>query len=307
MRKPKALKPGDTISIVSPASPIEKEKLEKGFARIQKAGYRLKLGEHVLDSSFYLAGKDEDRAADLMAAFLDPDTSAVLCSRGGYGCARLLPHLDLDAMAASNKMFIGFSDVTTLHLALNRRELATFYAPMVLTFNADREPWVFESFFNLLAGKACIPSGAPTGRKLNSGKAGGQVTGGCLCLLCDSFLTADALDAQGKILLIEDVDENPHRVDALFTHLLNAGVFEQAAGVVIGEMTGTDGKEDGTIGSKPWVEIVTERMRQTNVPAIIEFPFGHMKNMLSLPLGIRACLDADAGTLTYLESPCEML
>lgn len=305
MRKPRTLKAGDTISIVSPASPILEEKLQRGLAVLEAAGYRTRLGPHVLDSDFYLAGSDADRASDLMNAFLDPESSAVLCSRGGYGCARLMPHLDLDAMARSTKMFIGFSDVTTLHLALNRRGLATFYAPMALTFVTEREPWVYESFLSMLKGDPSIPLHAPKGQMVVRGSATGEVTGGCLCLLCDSLLTPDPLDAAGKILLIEDVDENPHRVDAMFTHLLNAGILQSAAGIVVGEMTGTDDREDSTIGRRPWTEIVAERLQRIDVPSIIKFPFGHARAMLSLPLGLKARLDASAGTLTYLETSCE--
>ena len=130
------------------------------------------------------------------------------------------------------------------------------------------------------------------------------MTGGCLCLLCDSLQTPDVLEAKGKILLIEDVDENPHRIDAMLTHLLNANLIQQAAGIVVGEMTNTDDKEDATIGKRPWKEIVDEKFGSLDIPTITGYPFGHQKNMLTLPLGIAARLDADAGTLTYLESPC---
>lgn len=303
--KPNALKPGDTIAIVTPASSIDEDRLTRGCALIEARGYKTKLMPHVYDQHYYLGGTDENRAADLMAAFRDPECAGVMCSRGGYGCARLLPHLDLDEMAQSGKFFAGFSDITTLHLALNRRGLVTFHTPMPITLSYDRAPWVHESFFELLVGNAARPADAKRGDKLVGGVGEGVVTGGCLCLLCDSIGTADALDTRGKILLIEDVDENPHRIDAMLTHLLHLGMLQTCAGIVIGEMTNTDEKSDPTMGGRPWLDIVTDRIAPLGVPTVVNYPFGHMKTMLSLPLGIRARLDADAGVLEYLESPCE--
>lgn len=301
MTKPRALQPGDTLAIVSPSSPIAKEKLERGLEVLHGAGYRTKVYPHALDAKDYMAGEDKDRMSDLQQAFADPGVDAVYCSRGGYGCARLMPYLDLDAMAASGKMFLGFSDITTIHLALNRRGLVTLYSPMALSFSVERQPWVYESFLSALKGETTTPKDAPKANTLVGGTVEAEVCGGCLCLLTDSLGTPDALDAAGKILLIEDIDEHPHRVDAMFTHLITSGILQSAAGIVVGEMTGTDEKVDASIGGRPWKEIVRERVIPLGIPAVIDFPFGHVKNMLTMPLGIRARLDADAGTLTYLE------
>lgn len=303
--KPKALKPGDTLGIVSPASGIDEERLFKGMRLIEeKGGYKTKLYPHTLDNDTYLAGNDADRAADLTAAFLDPEVQAVVCARGGYGCARLFPYLDLDKLAATRKMFMGFSDITTLHLALNKRGLVTFHTPMPLTLAYDREDWVYESFFRALRGDVAPPEDAKRAVALVDGVAEGEVTGGCLCLLCDSIGTPNALDTKGKILVIEDVDENPHRLDAMYTHLLNAGILQQCAGIVVGEMTNSDKMCDPTIGPRPWLDIVTDRIKPLGIPAVTHYPFGHMKTMLSIPLGVRARLDTREGTLTFLESPC---
>lgn len=271
---------------------------------LESEEYEVILGDSVFERAGYLAGSDEQRAADITAAFQDPDCRAVICSRGGYGCARLLEHLDLDMMAASGKMLCGFSDVTTLHLALNRRGLVTCHTPMLITLSVQREPWVIESFTNLLKGQDPFPMAATPAETVVGGTAEGVLTGGCMCLLSDSLTTADPLDADGKILLIEDVDENPHRIDAMFTHFRNAGILQRAAGLVIGEMTGTDDRVDEKIGAMPWREIVLDRLRGIDVPTVINFPFGHMRTMLSIPLGVRARLDAERGRLQLLESPC---
>jgi len=303
--KPRALKPGDTIAVVSPASPLVEDKTVFIRELLEAEGYRVTFAKHCFDADEYLAGTDQDRATDLMGAFLDPQVDAVLCSRGGYGCARLIPFLDFEAIVATRKLFVGFSDITTLHLALNNRGLPTLHAPMALTLHYPREEWVYTSFKKALRGEDPLVPEAPRAQTLVGGAAEGMLVGGCLILMTDSIGTANPLDADGKLLLIEDVDENPHRVDAMFTHLLNSGIAQKAAGFVIGEMTRSDERRDEGIGGKPWREIVRDRIAPLGKPAVIDFPFGHCKNMLSLPLGIRARLDADAGVLTYLESACE--
>lgn len=304
MLRPEALTPGDEVRVVSPASPLTPEKVQRGVELLESEGYRVTFGEHVFKADGYLAGTDQERASDLMAGFRDPDVKAIICSRGGYGCARLFPYLDLDLMAQSGKMFGGFSDVTSLHLPLNRRGLVTLHCPMLITLSVEREPWVEESFKAILKGENPIPETAFKGETHVGGIAEGVLTGGCLCLLGDSLATPDPLDAEGKLLLIEDVDEDPHRLDAMFTQMLNAGVLQSAAGIIIGEMTGTDDRLDEKIGSWPWRKIVEDRLSEISTPTIINFPFGHMKNMLSLPLGVKARLNADQGTLTILDPIC---
>lgn len=270
---------------------------------MEARGYEVVLGAHAYAVDAFLAGSDEHRAADLMDAWFDDSIAAVIFSRGGYGMGRLLPLLDLDRMAASPKLAVGFSDVTALHLALNRRGLATLHAPMVFSFNKERASWVLEQWFQAMEGSApiALPNEAPRGETINGGTAEGEVTGGCLCLLGDSLGTPDALDATGKIVLIEDVDEHAYRVDAMLTHLLAAGAIQGAAGFVVGEMTRTDEQADPSIPTKPWKEVVIERLATLGVPMIVGFPFGHGEHMASLPLGVRARLDANAGELTYLE------
>lgn len=303
--RPSPLKPGDVIRFVTPASPLAREKISDAITLFESWGFTVQLAPHALDRTDYLAGPDVDRANDLREAFEDPEVSAVYCTRGGYGCARLFPYLDLDLIAGSRKLFLGFSDITTLHLALNKRGLATVHAPMALTLATRRSDWVYESLRRSLVGENPIPPDAPTGECLVDGSAEGEVVGGCLCLICDSLGTPEELDFAGKIVLIEDVDESSHRVDALLTHLLNTGSLARAAGIVVGEMTRSDERIDEGIGGRPWREIVRERLGPLGVPCILDFPFGHMKDMLSLPLGVRARLDAKRGTLEYMEAHCE--
>lgn len=302
--KPPALRPGDTVMMVTPASPLDADRLDAVTVLLEKEGYRVRVAPHALDRTNYLAGPDATRAADLTAAFMDPGVQAVLCTRGGYGCARILPLLDLDRLARQNKMFLGFSDITTLHLALNRRGLVTYHSPMALTLSYEREPWVYESFLKCLRGDDPFDVPAPRATTITPGVARGRTAGGCLCLLADSIGTPEQFETEGKILVIEGVDEKPHRLDAMLTHLRNAGLIQRAAGIVFGEMTRSDEHVDASIGALPWREILRDRVGDLGIPAVLDFPFGHMKTMLTVPLGIEMELDAAAGTLRLLESPC---
>lgn len=302
--KPRALRPGDTIALVSPASPLSPEKVEFAVRLLEGEGYKVEISPHAFDRTGYLAGSDADRAEDLQNAFHDPDVAGVFCARGGYGCARLFPYLDLDLIAATRKLFCGFSDITTLHIALNRRGLPTVHSPMALTLSVPRSDWVYESFLRTLRGELDPPDGVPRSETVVGGVAEGVVSGGCLVLIADSLGTPESIECQDRIVLLEDVDEHPHRVDAMLTHLLNSGQIQRAAGIVVGEMTRSDEKIDDGIGGAPWREIVIERLRSLGIPMVLDYPFGHKKDSLTLPLGIRARLDADAGSLTYLEGLC---
>lgn len=243
-------------------------------------------GEHL-----GFSGSDRERAQDLHAAFEDPAVDAVLCTRGGYGAARLLPFLDFDSLSVSGKAFLGYSDITTLHLALNRREMVTFHSPMVSSFAKERPNWVTESFLRGLAGDFSRPDAAPTGHLVRGGQAEGPVCGGCLTLLSDSLATSEAFDGNGRIVLLEDIGEKPHRIDAHLTQLRNAGVLDRAAGFVVGEFTGTDEQRDP--GEADWLTTLMDRL-PGETPVIVSYPFGHVEGMLTLPLGLRARIEAES-------------
>ncbi len=306
IRKPRPLQPGDTIALVSPASPLDPKVCEFMIALLEKEDLQVRTYPHTFTRTDYLAGSDQDRASDLMTAFTD-DSHAILCSRGGYGCSRLLPYLDADLMAQAGKLLFGFSDITVLHAMLSNRGMPSIHSPMGLTLNTPREEWVYESFRSSLYGQDTMHLDAPTATCVVPGEAEGTVVGGCLILLADLIGTPDQLDMKDKIVVIEGVDDPPHRVDAMLTHIINSGALPSAKGIVVGEMTRTDlpEKADPGIGSRPWREIVIERLAPLGIPLIIDFPFGHARNMLTLPLGVRAHLDAESAKLTYLESPCQ--
>ncbi len=306
-RKPRPLEPGDTIALVSPASPLDPSVCEFMIGILEREGFKVRVYPHTFTRTDYLAGSDRDRATDLMTAFTD-DSNAVLCSRGGYGCSRLVPYLDRDRMAHAGKLLFGFSDITVLHAMLSNRGMPSVHSPMALTLNTPREEWVYASFRASLYGQNCIVPGAPDSTCVVPGECEGTVVGGCLILLADLIGTADQLDTRDKIVVIEGVDDPPHRVDAMLTHLINSGSLTGARGIVVGEMTRSDLPEraDAGIGSRPWRDIVIDRLAPLGIPLVVDFPFGHARNMLTLPLGVRAHLHAESGKLTYLESPCQI-
>jgi muramoyltetrapeptide carboxypeptidase len=306
LQKPFALRPGDTIGIPAPSSPVPKEELEKGIAVIQARGYKVVLGKHVYEkapTNDFLAGTDADRAADLNDLLTREDIHAVFCARGGYGAMRLWDRLNWKEIARHPKIVCGYSDITSLHLGLEHWcSLITFYGPnagslpRLDTVSADcfwrmvEKPETFGVF----------PADSSKMQTLVGGKAEGELAGGCLSLLAHACGSACTPDLRGKIVLIEDVSEASYRVDRYLTQLQNAGLLQQAAGFVVGTVTGWRKHEEEPPKSTPegvWKDVLAP----LGVPTIINFPFGHEPNPLTLPLGVHARLDADARTLTLLE------
>ena len=310
MIRPAVLRPGDLIGIAAPASPPDSEAVQAGVLLLEARGYRVIVGDHVLDVAphcGYLAGRDEDRAADLNQLFANPEVKAIFCVRGGYGAMRLLNLLDWKAIRANPKIFVGYSDVTTLHLALARSgELITFHGPMLSTL-AKCSAEAQANFWRLL--EVPEPFGeyeiaAETMNTVVGGMAEGVLAGGCLTLLASACGTADAPDFTDKLVLIEDVGEAIYRADRCLTQLKNAGLFDAAAGFVIGDITGWREREPFPETNTPG-SLWQNAFAPLNRPALSGFPFGHVPNPLTLPLGVRARLDATARTLTLLESCLE--
>lgn len=307
MRRPAHLRPGDTIGIVAPSSPMSAEDLEKGIACLTARGYRVEVGTHVLDRAphcDFLAGMDADRAADLNRFFARDEIHAILCARGGYGSLRLLDRLDWETIRAHPKLFIGYSDITSLHLALARHaDLVTFHAPMATAHPALNEV-AARIFWQLLEEPAplgTLPADPDSMQTIVPGEIEGELAGGNLCLLARSCGTRYAPDFRGKIVLIEDIGEAIYRVDRNLWQLKNAGAFEDAAGFVIGSLTNWRKMEAEPPLNTP-MALWKDFFLPLSKPTIAGFPFGHEPDPLSLPLGVRALLDADARTLTLLES-----
>ncbi len=307
--RPHALRTGDTIAFVAPASPIEKDVVVRYARQLEEAGFRVILPRHPDRADRFLAGSDDERAAELNAAIRDPKVRAIFPCRGGYGVTRILDRLDYAALRADPKIITGFSDLTALHLAVARQaHLVTFHSPMPehYLYREDGDFAYSATAFRrvLWADKyrkgdrgftVELPADQPRPAKLVGGKACGRLVGGNLTLICSTLGTPYAIEPRGNILLLEDTGEKPYQIDRAFSQLRLAGVLDAVAGVVIGTFDKADAKE---------VEkVLHDYLGKRSIPAIHNFPVGHGRFNATLPHGARVELDADAGTLRVLENP----
>ena len=306
--KPPRLKEGDTVGMVLPASmSFEADNLGRARAQLEALGFRVKIGAHALGRYGYLAGEDRDRAADINTMFADREVAGISCFTGGWGTPRLLPYLDYELIRRNPKVLIGFSDITGLLNAVHRKTgLVTFHGP-----NADSlyEPYTLANFRRAVM--SADPLGVlpnPPKREtdlidrenrvvtLRGGKASGRLVGGNLTLIASTTGTPYEIDTTGAILFLEDTHEELYRVDRMLTQLWLAGKLDRIAGFVFGRCT--DCPVEGP--SLSLGEILRERF--SHVPSIQGLSFGHIEKKLTLPIGARATLDADAQTLTVDES-----
>jgi muramoyltetrapeptide carboxypeptidase len=307
LRLPRALPRGGTLGIVAPASPVPPEALERGLEVVRAQGFRTVIGEHVLDRYGHLAGRDEDRAADLHRMFARDDIDAVLCARGGSGSIRLLPYLDWDLIAAHPKPFLGYSDVTILELALLRRcRLPTFFAPMVVSDFAKHPT---ESCLATLWRTVCDP--APAGElcdercaaaeTLVGGVAAGPLVGGTLSLVVATLGTPFEIETDGRLLFFEDVHESPARIERYVTQLLLAGKLDRVTGILIGN-TPFEADETERARFLTTRQVYLDLLAPLGKPLVHAWPVGHDPSPITLPIGIRARLDAETKQVTVLDA-----
>ncbi|MFD7445208.1 LD-carboxypeptidase [Streptomyces sp. NPDC059909] len=301
LTRPARLRPGARVAVVAPSGPVPAERLEAGLDILR--GWELEpvVMPHVLDEHprlGHLAGEDADRARDLQEAWCDPSVSAVLCARGGYGAQRMVDLVDWAAIrAAGPKVFVGYSDVTALHEAFAvRTGLSTLHGPMPAAVTFLKDPRTQESLrATLFEPESVRTLGLETAGPLVPGRARGITLGGCVSILAADLGTPHARpSARGGLLLIEDVGEEPYRLDRILTQLLRSGWLDGVAGVALGSWA-----ECG-----PYEEIravLLDRLGGLGVPVVEELGFGHGPTTLTMPLGVPVVLDADAGTLTLDE------
>ncbi|MGH8318230.1 MAG: S66 peptidase family protein [Steroidobacteraceae bacterium] len=288
-----ALRPGDPVVVVAPASAFDRPSFEAGLEVIARR-YRVHYDPGVLARHRYLAGTDERRLAELAAALADTDARAVFCARGGYGVMRLLDRLKITAIAP--KPVVGFSDVTALHQLLQREGLVSIHGP-VLTQLSRLDALTHARLFELLESDS--PAAALTGTETYvGGVAEGPLLGGNLSVLTRLLGTPFLAPLDGAILLLEDVGERPYRLDRMWTHLTLAGVFHRLRGIVLGEFSGCEEK-DADLSS---ADVLRELAVATGLPCAAGFPIGHGEHNQPVPLGVRVRLDAGSRSLDFLES-----
>ncbi len=297
--KPHALKPGDTIGLVAPASAFDRRDFEAGVSALRERGFGVRHRDDIFDRVRYLAGSEARRADEIHQMFRDPEVHAIFGVRGGYGASRIVHLLDADLIRRHAKIFVGMSDLTTLLLWLERAcGLVTFHGPVI----AKRGGWsefTWRSLIEVLEGRQSKAPIRPRGLKtVIGGVAEGRLVGGNLTLLSHSIGTPWQPDTRGAILFIEEVNERYFRVDRKIVHLRTAGLLEGIAGVLVGHVykSGERKKNGYTLD-----EVLRDVLGDLGVPVLMGFPAGHGRHNMTIPMGVRARMDADKRTITWLE------
>jgi muramoyltetrapeptide carboxypeptidase len=309
--KPPALPEHATIAVVAPASPPQgRAELEQATAYFEQRGHRVVPGPHVREVHGYLAGTDEQRAADLQWALSEPGIDMVHALMGGYGCARLHDRIDWGAVG-DPRIVCGFSDITALHLALAAHAgWGSFYGPNFVRFTRKRdeltsetESWFHRAFRPEPLGRVFEDPEDPYVLTVGGGVAEAPLAGGCLTLLCASIGTPFEVQTEGRIVILEDLDTETYLVDTAINHLLRAGKLQDAAGIVFGTSVNLQAQTvpEGPSSELSVEELLEELLAPLGIPVIANVPVGHGKHMATMPLGVRARLDADAKTLDILE------
>ncbi|ABW17963.1 S66 peptidase family protein [Alkaliphilus oremlandii] len=305
MIKPNALKFGDVIGIVAPSGPTTKERVKLAKDQLEGLGFQVKLGHSCYEKHGYLSGKDEVRARDLNHMFEDQEVQGIICLRGGYGASKILNRIDLEQIAKRPKVFVGYSDITALHLAMNQiSKLVTFHGPMGSSDIAGGlDDFTREGFLKAVMGSS--PMGEiqnPKGKKMQSlvgGKANGILVGGNLSLIAATMGTPYEIDTKGKILFLEEIGEEPYRVDRMLTQLLLSGKLGDAEGILLGDWMDCEPEEPEK--SLSLMAVFEEIIGPLGKPTIYDVEAGHCSPMITLPFGVRSFLDAEEGRLIIEE------
>ncbi len=302
MLYPKQLKMGDTVGIICPSSAIPSDKIEKVKSCVENMGYKTKLADN-LDKVFagYMAGDGDERAKWVNRMFADPEVDAIFCVRGGDGSSRLMPYLDYETIKANPKIFVGYSDVTNIHMALNQIcGMVSFHGPMIssnmIDGLTDEES---TSFFDTINAESDFDYQNPNGyeiKKLKRGKAIGNLVGGNLSLLSASIGTPFEVESEDNILFIEEVCEPMSKIEKWIFHLRNAGKLDKCRGIVLGQFTKVENAEEPSYDEN---EVTLAALRDLDIPVVCNVQSGHGKPMMTLPLGALCTIDADEGKISF--------
>jgi len=301
--RPPALRPGDLVGVCAPAGPVDAAALDEGVAELEVLGFRVRRADGILDRRGFTAGPEPARRAALGGLFADDEVKGIFCARGGAGASSLLPHLDAEWFRARPKVFVGYSDITLLHLFLNRAGLVSFHGPMVAKDLAARA-YDRPSLLWAVAGQGePYRSDAEDLLSLRAGAAEGRLRGGCLSLLASAAGTPWALDTKSEdtVLFVEDVDEPPYRIDRMLRQLRSSGALAGVRGIVFGDMKGCSPRLDADYTLE---DVIREALEGLDVPVALGLSSGHSTGPnVTLPLGVRARLacSADAARFEILE------
>jgi muramoyltetrapeptide carboxypeptidase len=306
--KPSKLNPGETIGIISPAGAAKDiNQLNNAVKYFEQNGYKVKTAPHMLDKKGYLAGEDKNRLSDLENFFRDDEVKAIMCSRGGYGTIRLLNGINWDLMKENPKIFVGYSDITTLLCNMaEKSNMVTFHGPLAASdFGVEKvNEYTETSFWNIVTGKAGIPHSFRNVLEyhcLKPGKAEGELIGGNLAVLCGLIGTPYFPDLSGKILLLEDICEPVYKIDRLLYQLKLSGAFDKVAGVLFGEFTLVPEPDEGGTHLISVLDVLSEMAKELKIPVGYGFPAGHGVCKATLPIGVGYYFDAANYKLEIIE------
>jgi muramoyltetrapeptide carboxypeptidase len=307
--KPKRLKEGDTIALVTPASYISEEELNDSVKNLENLGLKAVYDRSILDRNGYFSSKDKVRAEELMKMFSRKDVDGIMCARGGYGCARILDLLDYNVIKNNPKVLVGYSDVTALLCGIyTKTGLICFHGPVgISTFN-EFSTGYFKDVLIFPRDKLELISEPEENNvgpiTIKSGKAVGELVGGNLTLVVSLIDTKYEINTENKILFLEETTEEPYRIDRMLTQLIMAGKLDKVAGIALGVFDKCDQrKENPTFDhSFSLMEVLFDRLFGLGVPVVYGLSFGHIKNKFTIPLGIKAELDANEKILNLLDT-----
>lgn len=312
--KPNMIKPGDTVGLITPGTAVtDPDDLAKVKEILDFLGLKYKLGVNVKSGTGYKSRSISERVNDIHSFFEDPDVKGVFCIRGGYGSIQILDYIDYKMIRENPKVFLGYSDITALHLAINKFSgLITFHGPvMVSSFTEFTMNSLKQAIMNnQIIGKVSNPQTIANFRKVHpirtikSGIAEGKLIGGNLSLITSLMGTKYEINTKDSILFIEDVGEEPYRLDRMLSQLKIAGKFRDAKGIIIGECAGCN--FDKLNSSRVWDYTLGEILDQTfsdlEIPILFGLTIGHTADQITLPIGLNAILDADEGSIMINDS-----
>ncbi len=318
-----ALKPGDKIAFVAPAGTLDRTRMELVRSRLEERGFEVSVPDDLYRRRGYLAGDDDVRVRELMAAFEDPDVRAIFPGTGGYGATRILDRIDYDVIRRNPKILVGFSDITALHLAIQAKTgLVSFHSPNPmwgLGSPDNLHPFSARYFWRALLQEQYAPpedEAPPVGYVLeipadvapvevmSPGVGRGRLTGGNLSLVAALIGTPYEIDTDGRVLLLEDVGERPYRIDRCLCQLRLAGKLDNLAGVILGQFSDCDPKDAEE--SLSLDQVLLDYFAPLGVPVIRNFPVGHARHNATLPIGALVEVDADSGRVSVLENPVQL-
>jgi muramoyltetrapeptide carboxypeptidase len=307
IRKPRALRPGDIVGVAAPAGPVDEARLRAGVAELERLGFAVRVADGVLDRRGFTAGTVDMRIRQLHDLLADASVAAIVCARGGAGVIHLLPHLDRDLLEQNPKLLVGYSDVTLLHLEMERLGITSLHGPMVARELADGDDaYDRASLWHALTGEGAPYASHPDDLvSLAAGKGEGVLRGGCLSLLAAAAGTPWAVRSSDEptLLFVEDVDEKPYRVDRMLRQLRASGALQGVTGVVFGDMKGCTPSFHDDFRLE---DVLLEALEGLDVPIALGLSSGHTTHPnLTLPLGVRARLEcwADEARFEVLEAP----